>query len=309
MFAHSAFKRGDNLFMLQDAWSICDSPLPGVHQPVVTLVERFIHPFIFTDVNVNGQVQFRALVDDGIHKRIINMNAEFVGGCAQPSAFVAQLTNADRPRFVAAFEFSHCRLTESGLAQASKINAAPHSESFRILAVPLDSRIKFRAGTAGENDYPLDADLIHGLHPASDFRIRANIIMRMDINHRVTGLFDARFRDLENRFRLIIFEKYLIGSSLSWARYYERDKRNSNQLKNSRDWKKGRLHARKSIPAIRQKSRGNCSRTARLESHPGACQKVAGGHSSVSGMTTGTSAEDAPHPEGCQTPHDETWLP
>src|SRR6266850_923449 len=214
MFAHGAFKCGDNLFMLQDAGSVCDPPFPGVHQPVVSFVERFIHPFVFTDVNVNGQAQFRAPLEDWIHKRIINMNAEFIGGCAQPTAFVAQLTDAGSPRFLAAFEFNYCRPTKSRLAQAAEINAAPNSESFRMFAVPLDGRIEFRADVAGKNDYLLQTDLIHGLHPAGNFSIGANIIMRMNVNDRVTGLLNTRLGDLENRLWFVVFEKDLLWRSL-----------------------------------------------------------------------------------------------
>src|SRR5260370_14699200 len=150
------------------------------------------------------------------------MNPQLISGGAQAAAFVAELTYAGSASVVTTLEFSNRSRTKSRLSQGSEVNTAPYGESFWMFSLTLNRRIKFRADVTRKDDYLLQANFVHGLHPVRNLRIGANIIMRMNIYDGVACLFDARLGNVENGLRPVVFEKDLLWRSLGWSHHYDK---------------------------------------------------------------------------------------
>ena len=94
MLLHRALERIDHFVVLQHARRIRHPPFPGVHQAVVGLVHRFIHPLVFAHVNVDWHAQLGALRQNRVHARVVDVHAQRVSRRAKAAAFIAQLTHA-----------------------------------------------------------------------------------------------------------------------------------------------------------------------------------------------------------------------
>ena len=70
-----AFENVDHARELDDVGLIVETPFEGVHQAVVVLVHRLIHPDRVGDVEADGHVELGSFFPDGVHARVVGMHA------------------------------------------------------------------------------------------------------------------------------------------------------------------------------------------------------------------------------------------
>ncbi len=69
-----ALQRGDDFVVPEHARLVGDLPLERVHQAVVGAVHRLVHPAVLTDVDIHGQAELGALLQDRVHAGIIDVH-------------------------------------------------------------------------------------------------------------------------------------------------------------------------------------------------------------------------------------------
>jgi hypothetical protein len=99
------------------------------------------------DVNVDRQLQFGALLPDGIEARIVKVQAlrPGQGGALDAAAFVGDLTDAAGTLAVAALQFANGALGVVGGFQVVGVERAPELKAFGVAGEEFGLAVELRA--------------------------------------------------------------------------------------------------------------------------------------------------------------------
>ena len=80
--------------MAYDVRLIVQSPMEGIHQSIVRVVHRFVHPDGIGNVKTHRQAQLAATFKQGVHARIVRMHAKSIHGVRNEAlSLVMEFTN------------------------------------------------------------------------------------------------------------------------------------------------------------------------------------------------------------------------
>lgn len=208
IFLQHARQGGEDFGMAENVRFFRNAPFVGIHQAVVVLVHRFIHPLVFADVDVDGQAEFSALGEDRIEPGIVTMHAVRP---AKAGAFVAEFPYPFRAGAEAALEFGDGALSEIRLVNAGEVEAAPKFKACGMFREERDMFLEFHAAASGKDNGALKADVVHDFYPAIHAGGVVHVDVGVNIDDRELGAFDAGLRDVEDGARFVVLEKELVG--------------------------------------------------------------------------------------------------
>ena len=208
--AHGALQDVDHPGVVDDARLVVQPPVDGVHHPVVRLVHLLVHPDGVGHVDVDGQAEVGAAIEEGSHSRVVEVQALRL---AEPhaQALVSLLAHALRALADAALELGDGRRAVAGLVVARVVEAAPELEARRVAGVELDDPVELLPVRLGEEDGLLDAHLVHDLHPAVHVLGRLRPGVGVHVDRGVAGLRHGRDGDLVDRDGLVVLQQDLVG--------------------------------------------------------------------------------------------------
>lgn len=219
---HGAFERGDQLFVVAAALDRgVDGPVGAVHQPVVRGVERLVHPDRLGDVDADGHVQFTTPLEQGLHTRVVHVDAfaRSRTGVDVAEALVHQLTYTDGAQPPALLEPRDGAFGPSGLAEIRVVETAPEREFLLVGSVFGDDLLERAADPVAVHHVdPLDTHAVERCDPCADLGVGGGIVVRMGVDDREPGLQHPGFGDFEDRLRSVIAELQLLRGGLGGLR-------------------------------------------------------------------------------------------
>ena len=218
-FSSTRLKNLHHPRQLHNVRLIVEPPLERIHQPVVVLIHRLIHPDRIRHMQTHRHLQLSGLVPHRIHPRIIRMHPRRLQlSRLQPFALVVNLPDPPSAASMTPLQLLHCRCRKSSRLVSPKIQPAPQLKPLRELGILLRYLIELRANRHGEDHCLFHTDLIHRPHPLLNLRSRLRIRMRMHIDNRELCLIHVRDRNLVDRSRPIILQQNAVRRSRRGSR-------------------------------------------------------------------------------------------
>ena len=163
--ADGALQLLDHAGVVDDPRLVVEPPDDRVHHPVVRLVHLLVHPDGVCDVDVDGDPEVGAAVEERRQPGVVEVQS-FRPPEAHPQALVSLLADASRALAHAALELGDRGRPVAGLVVARVVEAAPQLEAGGVTGVEKGEPVELRAVRPRQQHGLLDAHLVHHLHPA-----------------------------------------------------------------------------------------------------------------------------------------------
>ena len=138
--------------MREDVGLVVQPPLIGIHQPVVELIHRLIHPHRIGNMNADRHAELAAFLQQRVDAGIIEMQPPGGGGRVKETfALVAHFSDAFGAGLEAPFQLGHCGRSEARLVVTCEVKTAPDGESARVFLIARDDAVKSSAVGLAEN--------------------------------------------------------------------------------------------------------------------------------------------------------------
>ncbi len=208
--ADGALQLLDHAGVVDDARLVVEPPDDRVHHPVVRLVHLLVHPDRVGDVDVDGDPEVGAAVEERRQPGVVEVQPLRLAE-AHPQALVSLLADTPRPLAHAALELGDRRRSVAGLVVARVVEAAPQLEAGGVAGVEKGEPVELRAVRPRQQHGLLDAHLVHDLHPAVHVLRRLRPGVGVHVDRGVAGLRDRRDGNPVDRDGLVVLQQDLVG--------------------------------------------------------------------------------------------------
>jgi hypothetical protein len=206
-----ALQHRDHAGVVDDARLVVEPPLDGVHQAVVRLVHRLVHPDRVGHVDADRHSELAAALEERRQPRVVEVEPARPAE-PHPEPLVALLAYPACALPVAALELADRRGPVARLIESGVVEAAPELEAVLVPGVQLHEPVKLVAVGACQEHRLVDADRVHHLDPAVDLLCRLRVTrVRVHVDHRMASLLNVRDRDLVEHAGPVILEPDLLG--------------------------------------------------------------------------------------------------
>ena len=200
VFAYGVLERNHQLVVAQaSSGSGVHMPYRTVRQTVVATVLRQVHPIGFSNMDGDRHMQFRTLLQYGVHTRVVQMDTSSLCGARIQVAFalVAHLTDTHSAQRMAMLQIGNSLVSGTILQHLRVVEAAPEAEAVGIAAVACDDFLEGSTYPRAVHHMRLAyVASIHILHPCLHLLRRLDIVVGVHINYRVLRLLHIANRDV-----------------------------------------------------------------------------------------------------------------